>query len=240
MSMLMSPSYFRFTPTGSAWNAVGLRIPVSSDPAYNSLSRLSLYSPDFQELLVAGQPNYAKVNWLAMDKNHADWNFFGLKAEIQPFKSYNVLEHEGGLHTLALGANPGISWGSSDVCKIWDLELSPGFYRISLSNSYMADFGIGLCSSQGDTQNYITPATLMAFQDRTGLSTGESFIVEISQTDVYGFIAWSNNTFSGTISISIADPGYWTGALDTNWHNPGNWQPVLSRTRMLISPFREL
>ncbi|MDD4308968.1 MAG: hypothetical protein PHO32_01175 [Candidatus Cloacimonetes bacterium] len=216
-----SPVYYKFPTTSAAWTVVGIRKPIVLNGGTSVHSKLGLYDQNFASQLISSS-SYSKVNWLALDRTHTAYAQMGLKTEINPYTSENELELEAGMHSLSLGANTGLLWLAGDVVKMWDVSLSPGTYSFTLSTTENTNLGFGLCSSFGS--NYFhSPATLSGFCDNSESSSSESFSLTVTNADTYGLIVWANAAFTGFVNITIGYPGYWTGNVDTNWSNAGNW-----------------
>jgi hypothetical protein len=214
-----SPRYMTFTNANNYWAAVGIK-PSNSSEDWD----ISMYTDNtFSTVAVTSMMGNGYVDFVVVDGNHTSLISRGLKLNHYAGSFAAMVEFDGGPDQLYVGENNNITWNASDVLNTWDVYLTPGIYEFKLTiNSGYLNSGLAVFSSAGGTYYYGRPGAI-GVADATGNGEPESLTVVITATDYYGFIVWGNNPASCNYNVSIERAGTWTGAVDNNWHNAGNW-----------------
>jgi hypothetical protein len=219
------PDYYQFTHNYSTWCAVGVR--SSYQWKIQMFSNLTFTPPD-----IASSGANSTVNFVVMDGNHTASVPRGIKVnKVDGVNAY--VEFEGGNEELTPGTTSSFTWNATDIVKMWDVHLTPGIYQFSLNvNSPYADLSFALYSSNG-TSYFGSKASHIAISNSGSSGEGESFVITITDTDIYGLCVWANDGWSNTsFDISISEGMQWTGTISNNWHNPNNWNPNIVPTSL--------
>ncbi|MDD2331609.1 MAG: hypothetical protein PHI68_03030, partial [Candidatus Cloacimonetes bacterium] len=208
--------YTTFPSTPSTWVVAGMR------QTGNSQTTLDLYDHYFSDRK-ASSISSAHTNWVLVDKNHVVGSSMGLGVRYEDYPENNFLQSEAAAQSLSFGTNS-LSWSTSDVVKMYDLQLDPGNYTILLNHvSGHGDLGFALYSSQGETY-YRTRDTYVAFSDAESELGSEAFSIWIPTADIYGLLVWSNSPLTdGNVQIIVGNTGLWEGDISTAWNTAGNW-----------------
>ncbi len=214
-----TPRYFTFTNSGPYWAAVGVRPALTADDW-----DVKMYSDNtFTTLNANSVYGVSMIDFVVLDGNHVSSASRGIKSDRYSGTGVSTIEFDGGSDMLYEGDNPNISWGILDVVKCWDVYLTPGTYRFELSmNSGSLNAGLALFSSGSGTY-FFSRAGAVAAIDANGNGASESLTYTITASDYYGFVVFGNNPSASNFDIRIEKAGTWTGLVDNNWHNAGNW-----------------
>ena len=227
-------SYYHVQHPYSTWGVVGVR----TDNYTNDVRHIDMYASDnyYQQLTQSNQ-NY-EVDYVVFDGHH-----LSLDPAVETYSLASTgfsVEFEGYTETLSINSTTTHNWPAGDVVEIWDVNLSPGSYTFSMTyNSGTADLNMALFSSTDG--NFHKQRTGYIAQSNTPGAGTESFSVNITQSDIYGFVIWSrdNNSASIDIDISSSLAGIWTGGTSSNWNINSNWSDNLvptSSTDVIIAP----
>jgi hypothetical protein len=216
------PDYYAVPDNESSWVVLANQ-KHNDSPAMG----LKLYDSVGLGNLLATSEYTDRVNLIAIDRNHLPDNVYGLKVYNANGMVGGSTEFEGGDQSLINGLNSGMVWGSAEVVKMWDVQLTAGTYLITLdiiSGSH--NLGMALFSSQSGA--YIKNiAQALANTDVNPAGGDESFIVSIPSSDRYGLCVYCKDYIlvSGSThySITIGTPGLWTGSVNRNWNLTDNW-----------------
>jgi len=213
------PEYFQFTSTGGYWNVVGVRPNTSGDDW-----DISLYDDlTFSTVLSSSIYGGSMVDYVLLDGNHTPSDARGIKASRYSGSGSGRVEWEGGTDLITPGAPFTEAWTAGDVVEVWDVYLTPGYYKCTmLVNSGTADLGMALYGSSGSAY-YAARANYLALADANGAGTGESFWINITTTDYYGLCLFANDPNSANIMVKFETPGQWLGTISNNWFTAENW-----------------
>ncbi len=232
-----NPVYYRVPDNENSWVAVGT-LRHNDSPVMG----LKLYDSINLETLLASSEYSGVMNLIAIDRNHLPDNEYGLKV-------YNVngyvggfTEFEGGNNQLSNGLNTGLSWSDLHSVKMWDLQLNPGTYLITLDMiSGSHNLGLALFSSQG--ASYIKNLSqALAYSDFSPAGGDESFTVDITNADRYGLCVFCKDYIltgaNSHFTINVGTPGLWTGSVSRAWNVAGNWSnnQVPTSTSNIVIP----
>ncbi len=227
------PDYFTFSQAENRWAVIAGRKGTDL-PSCN----LILYDSDDINTSLAISNDLGKVNLIAIDRNHLDYTEYAVKVYRAEGDYSSRIEYEGEDDELIVGTNPTMGWSTSNVAKMWDVQLTPGVYSIKLDMlSGSADLNIGLFSSQGG--NFYRPmGDAIAIGNTNGNGADEDITVNITASDRYGLCVWSNNFATAAYRIDFGYPGEWTGTISSSWTNPSNWgnNQVPDRYRDVVIP----
>ena len=180
-------------------------------------------------------------NFIVLDGNHLDEEWFGVKHTPYPCRGINYLQYEGGDDELVVtpGASVQLNWNNNKIVEMYDIHLTPGqyFFKVKRLSGNM-NLDIAFFSSQdGEYIKDISQADYIS--DNWGGSE-DSFLVNIDEEDDYGFCIYAAERGAGIFSLKIVDAYMWTGAQDNNWHNPANWsgETVPTATSDVVIPPR--
>ncbi len=213
---LTSPRYYSYLHSSPSWSVVGVR------PTAAGKWDINMYDDaNFGSIVASSSVATDSVNFVVADGNHASLIERGIGISRIDGTGGVTVEYEGGNDSLSEGFVEGINWPAGDVVEIWDVILSPGTYRISLSyNGGAANLDLGFLK---------TPSGF--FTDRSGLfasstnlgSASESFLVTVNSFDTYGLIVWANDNNSANYNLEIEKAGTWLGIISTKWRYAANW-----------------
>jgi hypothetical protein len=217
-----NPIYYTIPDNENSWVVVATQKSSSSTGM-----GMKLYQNISLTSLLASSENNNGFNLMAWDRNHLPNNEYALKVYNTNGVVGGKTEFEGGDNQLYGGTSNVLTWGSSQIVKMWDVELSPGTYVVSLDMiSGNHDLGMALFSSSG--ANYIrTLNQAMLNIDSNPGGQDESFIISITSADRYGLCVYCNDNLilsnPSSFTITIGTPGYWTGAYNQIWATAANW-----------------
>lgn len=214
-----TPRYMTFTNSNPYWAVVGVR------PAFNTDDwDIRMYTDNtFSTVAASSTYGAGFTDFVLVDGNHTSYTSRGLKINRYSGTSFSLVEFDGGTNMLYQGDNNNIGWSTFDVAKCWDVYLTPGTYEFKLSvNSGNVDAGLAVFSSAGGSY-FFGRSGALATVDANGGGLGENLTVTVTSNDYYGFVVWCNNSSASNFNVRIERAGTWTGAVDYNWHNPGNW-----------------
>jgi len=232
-----NPMYFKVPDNENSWVALGTLRRNDS-----TVMGLQLFdSVDFNTVL-ASSAYSGMMNVIAIDRNHLPDTEYGLKVNNADGSTGGYAEFEGGNHQLDSGMNSGLIWSDTHSVKMYDVQLNPGSYTITLdSNPSYHNLGFALFSSSG--ANYIrTLNQALANSDSSPAGGEEAMVVEIPTADRYGLCVYCRDniiTGSNTVfSINIGTPGLWTGSVSRVWNVAGNWSnnQVPGSTSKIVIP----
>ncbi|MCD4745337.1 MAG: PKD domain-containing protein, partial [Bacteroidales bacterium] len=216
---LWEPDYYLFNHGYTTWCAVG----VKSETAGEDWD-IRMYDDNSFSNQIAVSSNGASkpVDFIVMDGHHTPALDRGIKINRLTGSGYGTLEFEGGTETFSLGSNF-FTWTPGRIIEMFDVYLTPGVYEFKLEETYsISDFDVALFGSTGEPY-YASRNAYMAGSFNTGSGVDEMFTCTINASDHYGLCVWLKNDYPGNFYIKIEKAGTWTGAADTDWHNPDNW-----------------
>lgn len=217
-----NPVYYKVPDNENSWVVVGT-LKHNDSPVMG----LKLYDSINLGTQLASSEYSGVMNLIAIDRNHLPDNEYGLKVYNTNGYIGGFTEFEGGNNQLNSGLNTGLSWSDLHSVKMWDLQLNPGTYLITLDmTSGSHNLGMALFSSQG--ASYIKNLSqAMANSDISPAGGDESFIVNISTADRYGLAVYCKDYIltgsNSNFTINVGTPGLWTGANGRNWGLAANW-----------------
>jgi hypothetical protein len=213
------PDYFKFTSTANYWSVVGLRPNVSGEDW-----DIRLYDDEnFSASLAGSSYSGSNVDYVVIDGNHSPSTARGVKASRYSGSGTTKVEFEGSSDMINPGTPVTASWPAGDVVEIWDVYLTPGYYKCYLSiNSGTADLGMGLYGSAGAAY-YAGRSNYLVLADAYGSGANESFTITITSTDYYGLCMFANDANSANFTLRIESAGQWQGDVSNDWFTAGNW-----------------
>ncbi|MCX6272112.1 MAG: C10 family peptidase [Bacteroidetes bacterium] len=215
-----TPDYYYFTSQINHWSVLGIR------PATGENWDISAYNNNQFNFLPVISSTYGAgyVDLVAEDGHHLPDQTRGVKVKRASGDGSATLSAFTATSTLAVGSTTSHSYNTDAVVACWDVDLDPGTYQFSVNvTSGSLNPGIALFTSLGGNNPYSNRSTALALSDANGNGGDESFSVVINNTDIYGFAVFSSNGLSGSFSITITRLGTWTGAVNHDWNNAGNW-----------------
>jgi len=213
------PDYYQFTSTSGYWSVVGLRATNGTDDWDIELHG----STSFNDVIAASTYGGNAVDFVVIDGNHTASTSRGIKARRYSGTSTARVEFEGGNDIVSVGAPLSTSWPANDVVEIYDVYLSPGKYGFILDvTSGTANLDFALYGSDGAAY-YAPRSAYKAISNSAGAGGDEYFSYTITTADWYGLCIWANDANSANYTIRVEEAGTWTGLVNNNWHEPGNW-----------------
>ncbi|MEI6576901.1 MAG: C10 family peptidase [Bacteroidota bacterium] len=213
------PRYFKFSSPYFYWCAVGVRNNVVGEDWDIAM----FDNENMTTLLATSSSNADIVDFVVMDGNHAVGSTFrGIKAHRYSGSGSANIEFEGNNEMLSAGNNGSYNWAAGEVVEMYDVYLTPGYYGISLiHNSGTSNLDIGIFgSASGDY--YQSRSDMIASSTLSG-TNDEILYVHVGVADYYGVLVWANDANTANYNIKVETAGTWTGAVNTDWHNTGNW-----------------
>ena len=197
------PGKYSYNQQTNYWSVVGLRPPTTAD--YD----LVLFNDStYTTKLDSSVEDVGKVDFVVGDYNHNPLGVYYPKAVMYSGTGSYAIEWEDGSEQLSVpGTSPAVSWGNTNIVKVWDANLTGGTrYTITLNVvSGSADFGIAMFKSNETTYyGKRGGGGAAALADAFGNGQGESFVYTPSATDWHGIVVWSNNAASATFTIQVA------------------------------------
>lgn len=232
-----NPVYYRVPDNENSWVVVGT-LRHNDSPAM----ALKLYDSINLGTQLASSEYTSMMNLIAIDRNHLPDNEYGLKVYNTNGYIGGFTEFDGGNNQLSSGLNTGFSWSDLHSVKMWDLQLTPGSYLITLDMiSGSHNLGMALFSSQGG--NYIKNLSqAIANSDASPAGGDESFLVDITTADRYGLAVYCKDYIlmgsNSNYTINVGTPGLWTGSVSRIWNVAGNWSnnQIPSSTSNIVIP----
>ncbi len=214
------PSYFQFSPDYSTWCAVG--VGLRPDLPGEDWDIYIYDDNNFSNVIASSMYGESYLDFIVLDGHKAPSQYWGIKFDRYSGIGNVPVEFENGNETLTLGDNPD-TWPYGDVVEMYDVFLEPGSYKFDLDiTSGLADLGFAIYSSTASSY-CAGKSSNLAISDNTGAGVYESFTATVATADYYGVCVWSNDYNSCDYNINIKGAGTWTGAMNNDWHNPGNW-----------------
>ncbi|MBE0639478.1 MAG: hypothetical protein IH598_13255, partial [Bacteroidales bacterium] len=215
--------YYHFQHTEPSWAVVGAK----SDFDYCNWEIQLYNNTNFNQNPAFSSTFDGITNFMVVDGNHYPSSLRGIK--IKPLDGHRPvqLEYEGGNENLVFGSNGPYAWNTSEIVEMKEIHLTPGRYYFELeTTSGWPDLGMALYGSTDGI--YLKPQTFnIAYSNYASGAGLESFTVNITQEDDYGLCVFSNRHETGNYKIKILNAWIWTGAVSSNWHEPGNWNTNL-------------
>ena len=213
-----TPDFYDFTHGYSTWCAVGVRNNTAGADW-----DISMYDNNsFSNVVASSAYGGTTVDFVVMDGHHTSQLHRGIKVYRYSGTGMASVEFEGYNETIMAGTNSE-SWDAGDVVEMYDVYLTPGTYYFGLEfTSGTADLDMALYGSSGSAYFAGRNAYMMGSWNSGG-GVDESFTVTITTADDYGLCVWANDANSAWFNIKLLEGGTWTGAIDNNWHNTGNW-----------------
>ncbi|MCF8371348.1 MAG: T9SS type A sorting domain-containing protein [Bacteroidales bacterium] len=211
------PTYYQINNTNSKWGAVGIRsadnwsIKMYTSNTFATEAIASAYTVD--------------NDFILFDQHHLSNTTRGVQCYQFSGTATARTEYEGGTESLTLGVSQTHSWTANDVVEVWDIYLAAGTYKFTMNyNSGSANLDMALFSSYGGGPYYLNRNDYLARSTNSG-TANETFFVTIPGGDYYGFLIWSNdaNSASVTINSETTVAGLWEGDVSSNWNTAGNW-----------------
>ncbi len=216
----VDPSYFQFSPDYPTWCVVGVGLrpdlPGEDWDVY-------LYDDNvFSNVIASSMYGESYFDFIVLDGHKAPSQYWGVKFDRYSGIGSIYVEFENGNEILTIGDNPD-TWSGSDVVEMYDVYLESGSYEFGLDiTSGTTDLGFAIYSSTASSY-YGDRSSNLAISDNTGAGLNESFSITVAIADYYGVCVWSNNYTYCDYNINIKEAGTWTGAVNNDWFNPGNW-----------------
>lgn len=213
------PDYFQFTSTSGYWSAVGTRPNVSGEDW-----DIQLYDDvTFTDVIAASGYSGSLVDYVVIDGNHTSSINRGVQLNRYSGTGSAKVEFEGGSDIITRGTPLTATWTAGDVVEMWDVYLTPGYYKCTLTcNSGTANLGMALYKSSG-TAYYASRAGYIAFADAGGAGAGESFGITITAADYYGLCVFANDGNTANFTLNFEAAGQWLGMVSNDWNNAANW-----------------
>ncbi len=213
------PDYYKFTQSDYYWAAVGVRPTLTADDwdiyLYEDLT--------FSNTLASSTYGGSNVDFVVIDANHSPLSTRGIKAKRYDGTSTAKVEFEGGADVVYVGTPLPTSWTAGDVVEMYDVNLQPGYYKVTLDlTSGAANLGMALYGSS-DAPYYAGRSAYLASADYYGAGADESFFINITTADWYGLCLWANDANSANFTIKAELTGQWIGGISNDWHTAGNW-----------------
>ncbi|MBI5471616.1 MAG: hypothetical protein HY961_04655 [Ignavibacteriae bacterium] len=194
------PGKYSIDQQTNYWSVIGLRPPSTAD--YDlKLFRDSL----FVTALDSSQADVGEVDFVVGDFNHNTLGkYYPHVAMYSGSGSYAVEWEDGNDQLTVPGTTAAITWTNTTIVKVWDVNLTGGTARTFTVRvtSGTADIGAALFGSNGTTY-YGRRSGAAIEADAGGNGLTESFTYTPSTTDWYGFVVWTNNAASATITIQV-------------------------------------
>jgi hypothetical protein len=192
--------YFNYTPNASSWSVVGVRPDAGTETALTLYDYLAP-GGDVEQSNGTGA---GRVEIIAADySGGSDQDFARVDRESGSGGFWTEWEQDDDNLT---GVTPLTAWGTSEVAKIWDLDLTAGltyFVREYHEPATNLDTGIYLFSS-ADGDRFKNRLAYTAVGDsRLASAGGEWFTVTPSVTDTYGLCQIVSNAAAGDYSIWV-------------------------------------
>lgn len=204
----------------SSWAVIG----ANSDD-YTSYCSIQIFDDDeFNQTPLLNSFYAGNTNFVVIDGNHVPSAVRGVKIRPTGTTETKSVQYEGGNDNMTLtpGATTQLNWNNNQIVEMYDIHLTPGQYFIKtkrVSGEVDVDMAF-FKSSAGTYFKAISDAEY--FSDNWG-GLEDSFIVNITAEDDYGLCLFAKTRGTGVISVKIDDAYIWTGAENTNWHDPDNW-----------------
>jgi hypothetical protein len=216
----LSPSYRLYIQIQQKWCAVGVRNITLGDD-------WDIYHYDdntFTNIVASSLYGGSTVDFVVMNGHYAPSQDRGIKLKRYSGSTtgFAKVEYDSGSEPLSTGNNL-CGWTGGNVVEMHDVYLESGTYEFDLeiSNGY-TDLGFAIYSSTPSSY-YAGRSSNLAISDNAGAGGYESFTVTVANPDYYGVCVWANDDESCDYNINIKSAGTWTGAINNDWHNPGNW-----------------
>ena len=220
------PDYYQFTSTPNYWSVVGVR-PNTSGEDWD----IAMFDDvDFSNQLASSTYGGSTVDFVVVDGNHSPSAARGIKVSRYSGAGSSRVEFEGGTDMITPGSPMTETWTSGDVVEMWDVYLTPGYYKCTmLMNSGTADLGMALYGSSGAAY-YAGRPSYLASADSYGAGAGESFWVNITTTDYYGLCIFDKDANPANITVKFETQGQWLGMVSNDWFDPDNWSAAFVPT----------
>ncbi|HCV42897.1 MAG TPA: hypothetical protein DGH68_05400, partial [Bacteroidetes bacterium] len=193
------PGRFSFNQQSNYWSVAGLRPPSGAD------FDLTLYSDPSLSTQLASSSLTSGVDFVVGDHNFSPLGLYYLKVVQYSGSGVYTVEWEDGPDMLTVPGTIGpISWGSTTVAKVWDVQLAAGVshtFTLTMSSG-TANVGIALFRPSGAAY-YAGKSAAVASADANGSGQGESFSYTASTSGYHGFVVWSNNAASASFTIRV-------------------------------------
>ncbi len=203
-----------------SWSVIG-----SHTDSLNCHWQLQLFDDeDFNEEPILQYAYGRNTNFIVLDGNHLSAEPRGVKHKPYGCSRTNYIQYEGGNDDLVLtpGASTQLNWHDDEIVKIYDIHLTPGQYYFRM-HRISGGMDIDMAFMSSTDGNYIKDISEANYISDNYGGTEDSFIVNVDTEDDYGFVIFAKQMGSGIFSLKIENAYIWTGNVDRNWHNTGNW-----------------
>ncbi|MCK9616833.1 MAG: hypothetical protein M0R21_03255 [Lentimicrobiaceae bacterium] len=212
-----TPQYYTYNHGFYGWAIVGIR--ASEAEAW----KIDLFGDNtFQTILATSEASTVN-NYVLVDNHHAPTNLKGIKVTQLSGDNDGKVEFENGEETLVVNTASVFEWYATDVVKVYDVHLTPGKYCFSLVvTGGDANLDIALYGSVSG-QYYQSRSNALAYSTNPGAGVSETFSFTVIEEDDYALTVFSNDNGTAAGLVLVETAGLWTGYVNNDWHNPGNW-----------------
>ena len=214
-----NPDFFKLNLNNPGWSVVGVR-----DDDLSAFWYLDFYDDIGFGNKVEECISWEYVNYIVINGHNYPSGYYGVK----PYQTYNNkvaadIQWDNDMASLPLNTPQSKTWASNHVAKIWNVYLTPGdyYFEMDIDSTTTLDLDMALFKWGGD--NLFSRNDYVASSNNFGFAVDESFHYLATYEGIYGLCISSKNDDSGDYEINISTPGKWTGAINSDWHTPGNW-----------------